>query len=430
MKVNSICRSLLVIATVGVPGFVKFDSSGLTQDHGLINAQSIARMVVYSIIGFIFVSLLLFRPPKSLRPQTPVNHFWAIGLLAYYVIFLIISAGVLPTRGIAIASYRVVEWVMLISLCWYYYHTLQSSSAGLNRVSDEFIHCLRWITSLPVWIVLVGLIFFPDLAYSFSSETGTYRFGGYLFYPNGLGVLCGIGSVLFWILPRNRVDRLWSIALFGFMILTYSRGAMVGFVMFLLYYNLIFCSFVRKISAVFVLLVVFIIFVSGSASDYFNDAATVASRGENIATTSTLNGRTEVWETSLKIIADSPWVGQGYIQGPKKIKEYFMQKWWAPSHAHNDLLNAAIAGGIGMAAFTLFIYILLAFKNFRLKRPARIKAVTGAVLIQCIAYSLLTPALSTHAHGIGITLIVLTGFLFAQPPSPEKKTHLSAVHAN
>jgi len=429
MKINLICRSLIIAAAVGVPGFVKFDTTGLTQDFGLINIQSITRMVFFAVIGFLFISLGLLKFPKKSRLHPPTSNFWAIGLLSYYGLFFVLSAIELPMNGFAVAAYRVVEWALVISLCWYYFRSFQISDVGASGLNDDFISCMRWITSLPALVVLAGLIIVPDLAYSYSTETGTFRFGGYLFGPNSLGVICGIGSVLFWILPRRRTDKLWSIALFIFMLLTYSRGAMIAFISYILYYNFIYSSFIRKISSVFLFLVFLIVLTSGIAENFFSGTLTAFSRGDSSKSIATLNSRTVVWDAALKAINDSPWIGHGFIQGPKKLRNYFEQKWWAPPHAHNDILNAGVAGGWVMAVFTLLIFITLAIKFYRLNLPKKPKAVAGSILVQGTLYSILTPVFSTAAYSVGIIMVILIGYLFMQPPLPKKNTQRNQRHA-
>jgi len=426
MKIVSISRSLIIVAGVGVPGFVKFDTSGLSQDFGLINTQSITRIVVYAVIGFIFVTLVLLRPPKIPNVEAKANNFWVWVLFGYYSIYLVFSAIALPLHGFAVAGYRIAEWILLISICWYFIVGCRTSKSQFSRTGDEFVSLLRIITSAKPLVVLIGIVLVPDLAYSYSSETGTFRFGGYFYAPNGLGTFCGIGSVLFWMLPRRRTDRLWSIALFVFMLLTYSRGAVIAFTVFVLFYNLVYSSFVCKISAAFILLVSFIAFVSG---DFSRGAFSAFSRGDSVASITTLNGRTVAWEASLKAIAESPWVGHGFIQGPKKLKNYMEDTWWAPSHSHNDILNAGVSGGWTLAVFTLFIYLMVAFKMYGLKMSARKKAVAVSILIQSSVYSIVTPVFSIPVNAIGLTLILLLGFLFTQPPLPETNMRLSQRYA-
>ena len=38
-------RILLVLFAIGIPGFLVFDATNLTHDHGLLNVQSIAKIV-------------------------------------------------------------------------------------------------------------------------------------------------------------------------------------------------------------------------------------------------------------------------------------------------------------------------------------------------------------------------------------------------
>ena len=52
IKKQTILKILLLLALFGIPGFIKFDRSGITQKYGLFNLQSILRIGFYLLLGY------------------------------------------------------------------------------------------------------------------------------------------------------------------------------------------------------------------------------------------------------------------------------------------------------------------------------------------------------------------------------------------
>lgn len=413
MKTTTITRYLLVIAAVGLPGFLKFDRTGLTHDFGLINPQSISRILIFIAIAYLFACLGLYGYARRSRTSTVSINLGAIFMLSYYGMFLILSAVVLPLNDFMVAGYRIAEWALIIFLCWYHFSTYRENDSQFSNIGEEMISVLRLITSLPLLFVLGGLVLFPDLAYVASEETGAFRLGGYIVGPNSLGVVCGIGAVLFWTSPRRKADRFWSIALFLGMVLTYSRGAMVGFALYVLYHSIFILRTSNQKIAASLLLLVFIFGSFAIDKDYFsNQFLRLFSRGASLETITSLNSRTQVWSAALEATSSSPAVGSGFIQGPKnRLEMYFNQDWWRPPHAHNDILNAGVAGGFFMAGLTALIYVGTIFLTLRLKVPVELKVITATILIQCGARSVLTPVFSSALNTLGALMLILIIFL-------------------
>ena len=430
MKINTIARYLLAIGVVGVPSFIKFDTTGVTHDFGLINAHSLTIIVVTAVLTLLFFCLISMRPVQRSNPDSVPNSGWAWVLFYYYGVYLIFSAMVLPFQGFAVAGYRVAQWIILISLCWYYFYTCRKSESESSTIGEDFISVLRLTTSIPALIILIGLVLFPDLAYTYSLETNTFRLGGYLYHPNRMGTICGIGSILFWVSPKRKTDRLWSIILFVMMIFTYSRGAMVGFVLYVLYHNFKLSTSIRKLSVSFILLIVLTLTFATKDSYLSKSFLSFFARGEGTETIYSLNSRNRIWNLSLESISESPWIGKGYIQGPKTLSSTLLDGSWATSHAHNDILNAGVSGGVFMAVFTLLIYIFLTFSTLRREMPYKTKAIAETVLIQCGIYSILTPLFSTSAENPGTLLLILIGFVYSYPQKHQSYIQFNPSHAN
>ena len=430
MKVKTIARNLLILLTVGVPTFIKFDTKGITHEFGLVNVQSLTIIAVFAIVGLFFICLVSLRPVRNSSFHALPNNGWVWIMFYYYGVYLVFSAMVLPLQGFAVAVYRIAEWALIISLCWYYFYTCQNSNSESSDIGDDFISLLRIITSLPGLIVLAGLILFPDLAYTYSVETGTFRLGGHLYHPNRMGTICGIGSVLFWVSAKGKFDRFWSIILFVMMGFTYSRGAMVGFVLYLFYHYFKFSPSIRKLTWSLILLTFLIFSFAISKDSISRGFLSFFSRGEAVDTIYTLNSRNRIWNLSLDAISDSPWIGRGFIQGPKTLASTILDGSWATTHSHNDVLNAGVSGGVFMAAFTLLIYIALTFSTIQLRKSFKLNAATATVLIQCGIYSILTPIFSTSAGNPGTIMLILMGFLYSYPHQQKTFIHLNPNHAN
>ena len=60
MNRQTFSRLLLLAAAIGAPGFIQFDITGLTQDFGLINPNSLMRIAVYAVLGFLFLGIGAF----------------------------------------------------------------------------------------------------------------------------------------------------------------------------------------------------------------------------------------------------------------------------------------------------------------------------------------------------------------------------------
>lgn len=428
MKIKTLARYLLIILAIGTPGFTQFDISGRTHEFGLINAQSLTRIAVFSLTGLLFFCLATLKPSPASTFGAPSFNRWKFYMLSYYGMFLVFSAMALSLRDFAVAGYRIAEWVLVISLCWYYFQFCQASKPRLSSIGNDFLSVVRIIVTVAAVAVWAGTILFPHLAYSYSDITGTYRLGGYLYGPNSLGVLCGIGSILFWALPRRSTDKIWSVVLFITMILTYSRGAIIGFITAILFHFFVFSSFVRKLAVSSLLIVCSLFYLGLSDVDPAHQFLSFLSRGESVESLQTLNTRTEVWDISLKTIADSPWIGKGFIQGPKTLGKKFTQDWWAPPHAHNDILNAGVAGGIFLMFLTFLIYLIATSSALRLKLPHKMKTAILAILIQCGVYSALTPVFSHFPDMVGVIMISLIAFL-SMHSSKKSEIRMEPRHA-
>ena len=321
MQAKPIFQALLVIAAVGVPGFLPFDATGLTQEFGLFNAQSFSRIALSLTVGYIFVSLLALSKAQRIKSggansfSLDPDGFRLVFLLYGFFLLSLIKAGG-PTDFL-LGLYRLGEWMLAIGLCSAALGT-SGNTLERHRASDTFFRLLKYITTIPVVIVLIGVVVVPDLAWS---QGRVLRLGGYLYSPNTLGVLAGIGAVIFWFHRPGLKSRIWAAVLLIVMVLTYSRGAMIGFLM-----SIVFICFTHRKAQVKILGLVAVpalIFVVLAFSDVlYDEIGPFLARGQSMEDVETLNSRTDVWAAAWQGILDSPLIGHGYIFGPKDLPAY------------------------------------------------------------------------------------------------------------
>src|SRR5262249_8099547 len=76
-----------------------------------------------------------------------------------------------------------------------------------------------------------------------------------------------------------------------------------------------------------------------------------------------LNDRTRVWQASIDAIELRPLLGYGYNAGARAaIRDHWTFAHWVPPHAHDEFLEAALAGGLPAMLLILAIYLVVLWK--------------------------------------------------------------------
>lgn len=410
MKTVTIYRFLLVLLAVATPGFIQFDRTGLSHEYGLLNPQSIWRIAIYMAVGVAFLLTIL-----AGRRRLIINHenkggslvFGMKLLLCMYALYLFTSFFHPSVGNLLLSSYRVFEWILIILLCCYAFPIPSNNGVTHDERIFSVLNIVKIIVNIVVITVLVGVLFFPEIAYSHSIETGTYRLGGYMYHPNKLGVLCGVGSILFWYCSKTSAGKVWAIILFILMLLTYSRGAIIGFFIAVFFANISTKNILRTSSLFFLTCSAILLIYSYDSAGVYGEIVTILKRGSNLEQLISFNSRTFVWSAALSMISDSPLTGHGFIFGPKRIGEFVGQPWWIAPHAHNDILNAAVAGGAVMGGLTIAVYFRLIKSVVRHEFPDDIRVPIAAIILQFGVISVLTPILSTSVSILGIVLVLI-----------------------
>ena len=191
--------------------------------------------------------------------------------------------------------------------------------------------------------------------------------------------------------------------------LTYARGALLGFCIVLLLYIILYLesTIIRTICAVGVC-----IFVGGVIT-FFDQVVHYLARGHSANNITTLSDRTMVWQAALLAFQDRPWIGYGFVQGVKgALKAHWTYSYWIPPHCHNDLFQAAVSGGTVAGLCLLAVYARTLWRAFKPGEKAPEYTFFLTTLLQLSIYSLLGPLMSSQYSQCGaIFLMCMLGVL-------------------
>lgn len=387
---------LFIIYAVGVPVFIKFDRTGETHNFGTFNPQSIAVIALTLLSAGILTAITLISRRNIFVRQVAFQRLPFIGLLIILVLATLIS----PRDNIGISFYRMGEWILGYLLLMSAY--TREPFYGAAGLASKMVGNICWVSVAIVWLVLPV---FPSLAFSVPEEiTGSiqFRLGGYLIHPNALGVIAGV--VFWYALLLQRSTKRFVLSSFALLtlLLTYSRGAWVGFVLSLIIY-----VFVSRRSAPRFIAGSLILGTAALSALFSNSLTHFLERGAGANNLETLSGRAMVWAAAIKGIQARPLIGYGYIDGVKHmLKQYMNVAYWSPIHCHNDLLQAAASGGIVAGAIVLWIYCRGIFHGMKVCRLGKNELFLFLAFIQVLVFTVVTPLLMTQFRQLGAILLI------------------------
>ena len=128
------------------------------------------------------------------------------------------------------------------------------------------------------------------------------------------------------------------------------------------------------------------------------------------ADSSTLNGRTELWEYVLSRVPESPLFGVGYYS----TRMYILDAFPFAGHAHNSTLEVLYSTGIIGAAFLLAFHGIWIYSLFSCDDPILL-GLTPVMLFQ----SNLSPIIFTPDVGMFLMLIAMFNALLRAHPASE-----------
>ena len=404
---------VFVAFIVGVPNFIKFDSSGLTHNEGLFNPTSIMVILLTLISGAFMAVVTLLSRGRIL--QRKIDYSW--GLWICMLITLLISSFLQPRSHLSpmkatdlpLSLYRLCEWVlafvMLLSL-----YTREAE----DRTTDLVIHLIGivcWANVLMVWLVLPIR---PSLVYaSPGDESVTYpRLGGIMIHPVQLSVLAGIAFFHALIFMRGPKKLLACGLAFVTLVLTYARSELGIFMILLLIYAMVLSrSALMRWSTMLGGITV------GLLGIIFQEKViNYLARGHGTNNITTLSERTLVWEAARKAIVLRPWIGYGFAAGARNaLRDQWNATNWIPPHAHNELLQALLSGGIPAGILLLAIYGRVLWLGVKGAKHGNKNVFLLIVLLQIFFMAFITLVISGTVSKVSLLFLITFVGIVAQP---------------
>lgn len=397
---------LFWVWVVNVPALVAFDTSGITRAD-LFNPQSIARIVLFFLIGLGFVLNYFNTSRKQLAARPKLGALFTLPLLIFGW-YLLDALAVLRGQDLLLALYRIAEWVLLLFLI----------AAVVGRAPADPVERENWLLRVAFVVLLFMLVIplvllpiAPNRVY-FVGQSGVGRLGNPFAHPNTLGVMAGMA--FFYFLERKpRFFRLGLLLAFGIMVATYSRGAWAGFALVVAFYLVLRPRTMPGRYFAFMTMV-FVAALAWVTQDLFIDTVgRVLSRGTSVTNLVSASERTEVWKASRTLIKEAPILGHGFVAGPKKLADVMAggktASYFRAPHAHNEFVQTQINGG---AVATLLLAAFLLRMLFLLKAlwghasPHFSRCVTAWV-IMLWTFGMLTPNISGQLLILGALLLYI-----------------------
>lgn len=398
----------LWVIVISLPSVVAFDQTGFTKDQGLFNPQSLGRILIFFAVGIAALVFWARWGRSPLRNKGSGIPKGAKLVTMFYAWYVVNAPMVLGGTALALSLFRSFEWLLATWLLVLLFGV--QNAQGKNAFADR----MKLVVPMLFFLLLSNLIAFPvipGMIYSVSAITGTGRFGGLFTHPNLLALVCvllcayGLAFMAGW---RRNILLLVSI---GVLVLTYSRG---GFAAFAIMAGLAVWFLVRGVGTRLVLIgigfVVAIVLLQFPQVE--EKALGFLARGSKTQNLGSLSERTAVWEASKILIQRSPWLGSGFVAGPKLLADVMIENRlstnFAAPHAHNEFLQAQISGGPIALVLSLLLQLRIALLLLRGEGLQANERFFGwSVLTGCLVWGFLQPSLSYFLYLPGVLLIWL-----------------------
>jgi O-antigen ligase len=404
-------RMLYWCLAINLPTFLAFDRTGLTRAHGLFNAQSLSRIALFLAITCLIGISLTFttRARRGVAlADTPVLLPTLSLPLVIYGWYALNAPMVSGGTDLLLALFRVSEWLLLLILLW----ALLRDSLVLGKASARDLLGLALpIILFPTLVNVVVFPFAPHLVYQTSEATGIARFGALFTHPNVLGALTAMAVFYAWSYWRGWLRASSVVLMLALLFLSYSRGAIIAFTVATLVY-----VFVLAQSATTRVWLVIAGLCGGLLIFGFGDAIvdavrTYFERNHSAGKLASLSERTIVWSAATTMIQSDPWLGYGFVSGPKKLADVMATgatgSYFVAPHAHNELLQTQLSGGVLASALAIILYLRTAFLLIKAAQfeDRKFIAVMSAWLVVLLLFGVLQPMLSQPVAIIGALML-------------------------
>ena len=373
-------RFALMVMFISYFGFVATDNTGFGNNSEDVVLNHLLRMSGQAVAAVIvFISALhnriFFTPTKIMSLLTAMYLFY----LASYVILIVYGS---YTSSALTPLIRLAEYTfVIVVIC-------QCLHSGLQNPQETAIGLIKFLIGATYVVCAVYVVMFPTTVISFGFERT--QFGGAAISPNRLALLASVGIMTFGMFGRGRRDFGLFVLSIVVAFLTMSR---TGYL--LMSMALFITAFTRSIGGVKAgILLTGVLATAAAMSFVAFDPATQALLN-SLATDeqfASLNGRLDIWGVGLQMGLESPLLGWGFIEGPKKIGSLLNQPWWNATNAQNDILGAIISGGAPGLAFLLLFYITVLISLGNAPRN-RTKVYLSWLLLMFLASSQFEPFL-------------------------------------
>lgn len=409
LKLRNLLLFCLVVFVAGTVTFVEQDRSGVLRAQNLFAFHNIYRIAMFGFAGLLLGAAVITGGIKRflsfLIEVSPIIFLFLSFALTMFVNIQFereVGLGFQVQWAESVRSYYfLIEW-FLFFLCAYYCIDMLEQSG--YRLEDIYKKLIVIVATIYLSVVLVAIPISSSLAFG---EFG--RLGGFVVNPNKLAVVSLVAAaVLFQ--SDIRVNRLVIAPSFILAaILTGSRSVVLGGII-----AYVLARILSSSSASQILLRLGVLTVAGLAGSlltlvFLDQVLNFVTRGQSLEAVITLNSRVSVWLLSLDLFVSHPLTGIGYYFGPKHLWEFYnaslgLESWRAP-HAHNELLNAALSGGIICAIGVLYVYIIMLVRAAK-RFSGRNKFLMIFSTILLFIHSLATPVLSEKLLASGIVLTI------------------------
>jgi O-antigen ligase/polysaccharide polymerase Wzy-like membrane protein len=421
----------LVAILIGVPNFLKFDTTGLTHNFGLFNISSISSIVLTSGVALVLAIVTVVTRSSLLQRRVEVSAWLWIVLLIDLAASSLLQPSEIAGRQIrplatdlGLSLYRLGEWTLIFILILSVY-TRERVKTATDMIVG-LIGMISWVKIILIWAMLPIV---PSLVYSAGevSVGGFARLGGTMVHPVHLAIFSGIAFFYTLMFQRGQLRILGCMIAILTIGLTYARSEQIIFTVALLAYLLAARS--PKLKAIGV---VGLLGVTASAVFIFDRIIEYLAEGHGKQNIFTLSERTIVWDASLKAFWLRPWIGYGYISGPKHaLRAEWDATHWLPPHSHSDFIQALLSGGVLAGILVVGIYFGALWKAFRLAKEGPRQIFLLIVLFQMSVMFFLDVLLTIQYSDLGgvflLCYIGVTASFRRAEPNRSHSLHQSLV---
>lgn len=361
---------ILLLALRIVSYFVLTDSVAVVQ---------VTKASLRVFLSILLAAILFF---QSNRKGGSRIKFLQIAPIVLYGLYLLLGAASLFWTSSFSSS--ALQWLMDLEGFIFVWMFMSVFYTYKQRDPNNYFQLNNIIAPAVLMVAIgffLGIYLDPDKFYRLTHGGSVERLGGFIINPNELGMLLVIGISCF--LPllfhtgRLRISVALSMFLLAYLlILTGSRSSMIGLLLVLIMYAVLYGSRVSKLA----IIVGTIALVPIAGWSFF------VKQGQ-VTELFTLTGRIPFWQDLLTYnFPKEPWLGFGYMR-IDYVDKFDSLNAYAGAMTHNTFLQVLL--GLGMGGFLLVLTQLSVFIYFASKIADKsLKQSVGLMLIPLLINSL------------------------------------------